>query len=45
MVAEATSQNREPGFDLSAGIYRRQAWRPAGLRGVESILSGIASRN
>ena len=44
MVAEATSQNREPGFDLPAGIYRRQAWRPAGLRGVESILSGIASR-
>ena len=45
MVAEATSQNREPGFDLPAGIHRRQAWRPAGLRGVDSILSGIASRN
>ena len=45
MIAEATSQNRGPGFDLSAGIHRRQVWRPAGLRGVESILSGIASRN
>jgi hypothetical protein len=45
MVADATSQNREPGFDLSAGIHRRQMWRPAGLRGVESIFSGIANRN
>ena len=44
MAAGATSQNREPGFDLPAGIYRRQAWRPAGLRGVDSILSGIARR-
>ena len=44
MAAEATLQNRELGFDLSAGIHRRQAWRPAGLRGVDSILSGIASR-
>jgi hypothetical protein len=45
MVAEATSQNREPGFDPSAGIHRRRVWRPAGLRGVESIFSGIANRN
>jgi hypothetical protein len=44
MVAEATSQNREPGFALSGSIHRRQAWRPAGLRGVQSILSVIASR-
>jgi hypothetical protein len=44
MVAEATLQNREPGIHLPAGIYRRQAWRPAGLHGVDSILSGIASR-
>jgi hypothetical protein len=44
MVAEATSQSRQPGFALPPGIHRRQAWRPAGLRGVQSILSGIASR-
>ena len=44
MIAEATSQHREPSFALSPGIHRRQAWRPAGLRGVQSILSGIASR-
>ena len=44
MVVEATLPNREPGIDLSAGIYRRQAWRPTGLHGVDSILSGIASR-
>jgi hypothetical protein len=44
MVVEATSQNREPRFALSGSIHRRQAWRPAGLRGVQSILSGIASR-
>jgi hypothetical protein len=44
MVAEATSQSRQPGFALPPGIHRRQAWRPAGLRGVHSILSGIASR-
>jgi hypothetical protein len=45
MVAGATSQIREQGFAPSAGIHRRQAWRPVGLRGVESILSGIANRN
>jgi hypothetical protein len=45
MVAEATSQNREPDFGLSAAIHRRQVWRPAGLRGVKSILSNIANRN
>jgi hypothetical protein len=45
MIGEATSQNRELGFDRSAGIHRRQVWRPAGLLGVESILSGIANRN
>ena len=45
MIAEATSPNRGPGFGLPAGIYRRQVWRPAGLRGVESILSAIANRN
>lgn len=45
MVAEATSQIREQGFAPSAGIHRRQAWRPVGLRGVESILSGIATRS
>lgn len=45
MIGEATSPNRGPGFDLSTGIRRRQVWRPAGLRGVDSILSGIASRN
>ena len=45
MVAGATSQTREPRFALHAGIYRRQAWRPVGLRGVESILSGIATRS
>ena len=44
MIAEATSQHREPSFALSLGIHRRQAWRPAGLRGVQSILSSIASR-
>jgi hypothetical protein len=45
MVAEATSQNREPDFGLSPAIHRRQVWRPAGLRGVKSILSNIANRN
>ena len=45
MVAEATSQHREPDFGLTAGIRGRQVWRPAGLRGVESILSNIANRN
>ena len=45
MVAEATSPHREPDFGLSAGIRRRQVWRPAGLRGLESILSTIANRN
>jgi hypothetical protein len=44
MVAEATSQTQATGFALPAGIYRRQAWLPAGLRGVASILQVIASR-
>ena len=44
MPVGATSQNRDPDFALPAGIHRRQAWRPAGLRGVDSILAGIASR-
>ena len=45
MIAEATSPNRGPGFGLPASIYHRQVWRPAGLRGVDSILSAIANRN
>jgi hypothetical protein len=45
MVTEATWQSRGPGFGLLAGVHSRQAWRPPALRGVESVLSGIASRN
>jgi len=45
MVTEATWQNRGPGVGLLAGVHSRQAWRPPALRGVESVLSGIASRN
>ncbi len=45
MVTGATWQNREPGLGLPAGVHHRQAWRPPALRGVQSVLSGIASRN
>jgi hypothetical protein len=45
MRTEATGQSPELGFSLPAGIHRRQTWWPAGLRGVASILSGIASRS
>jgi hypothetical protein len=45
MLTGATGQYREPGFNLPAGVYGRQVWRPLGLRGVELILSGIARRN
>jgi hypothetical protein len=45
MLAGATGQYREPGFNLPSGVYGRQVWRPLGLRGVELILSGIARRN
>ena len=39
MVGEATSQNREPGFDLSAGIHRRQGLAPgwAPRRGIHPL--------
>jgi hypothetical protein len=45
MMTEATGENRQSGLALLAGVHRRQAWRPSGLRGVASILSSIARRN
>ncbi len=45
MVTEATWQNRQPALGLPAGVHHRQTWRPPALRGVQSVLSGIASRN
>jgi hypothetical protein len=44
-MTEATGENRQSGLALLAGVHRRQAWRPSGLRGVASILSSIARRN
>jgi len=45
MLTGATGQYREPEFNLPAGVYGRQVWRPLGLRSVELVLSGITRRN
>jgi hypothetical protein len=44
MVPEATEKHQGQEFDLPAAVYRRRAWRPAALQGVESVLSSISRR-